>query len=742
MSWVAPVLGTVLRLGIPAVAIIITLSYSDRFSGYWVPKTAIVLIMVPLLLGVWMVRAALEGRLTLVRSPLYWPFLLYVVASLASLLWAQNPGRGLEAIAFRACTMAVWILATHHLTDLVQARRALTAVVATGALVSAIGLLQFNGVPVIADAMAYGPGWGSTLGNPNFSAHYLDVLIPVAVALVFIANQVRTRGLGVAAIVLASAYLIVCQSRAGWLAVSVALLFMLAFSGLGFSWLRHAVLAVIILALLSPAAELVGRSVQMGSGRTLSSQTQAVFQRTWDRLLSSFDARDFSLSQRRILWADSWSLVRSSPVLGIGAGNFEIEVAAHRTPDRHDQYHTLTGERKIPIVTKHAHNDYLETWSEVGIPGLVSLLWLLGLILWNWNKALRFHPTGEVRVLGLGAAGAVVATMVHALLSFNFKDPVAATHFWMVAGVLAALGNFGDNVEWSLGSRWKRGLVVALGLVVVGGGSHLGGRMLLSDLSYMAGRSLYLKNARNPQAKPYFDEAVSWRSHDHHYHYMVGHASLNAARLDAATAALRRSLELHPNYKLSLYLQGKTSFHLGRYDESVMHLTHAVSVDPYYEDAVRLLALSHQEIAVSHREAGGHEEAITHWRKALELEPGQPELINGLAVEFRYADRIDEAIRLLENGVVEHPNDGRILGNLGSFYVISGRFVEAEEFLLRALEYHPQDRGFWQNMIAVYQSQGRRAEARRQILRAMSRSDSAVSGKMYEDLLKRVEEGK
>ena len=138
-----------------------------------------------------------------------------------------------------------------------------------------------------------------------------------------------------------------------------------------------------------------------------------------------------------------------------------------------------------------------------------------------------------------------------------------------------------------------------------------------------------------------------------------------------AAAALERSLALHPNYKLSLYLYGKILFERGRYEDAAARLERAVIVDPNYLETARYLSLAHQRLAVTRRAEGLHEEAVDHWQRALEMVPGEVNLINGLAVEYHHAGRVDAAIVLLEQAAVAHPNDGRMMGNLGSFYALA-----------------------------------------------------------------------
>lgn len=71
-----------------------------------------------------------------------------------------------------------------------------------------------------------------------------------------------------------------------------------------------------------------------------------------------------SLRDRLVVFGKSWDLIRTHPWLGVGAGNFVIEVA-----------YLLTG---YPVwMAEPVHNTYLLILAEIGIFGLISFLFML-----------------------------------------------------------------------------------------------------------------------------------------------------------------------------------------------------------------------------------------------------------------------------------------------------------------------------------------------------------------------------
>ena len=66
------------------------------------------------------------------------------------------------------------------------------------------------------------------------------------------------------------------------------------------------------------------------------------------------------LGTRRQLWDAAWRLWLRHPWLGVGAGNFELEL----------------GQAGYPELHTHANSGYLQALVEKGIPGIGALLWL------------------------------------------------------------------------------------------------------------------------------------------------------------------------------------------------------------------------------------------------------------------------------------------------------------------------------------------------------------------------------
>ncbi|MBY0566449.1 MAG: tetratricopeptide repeat protein [Hyphomonadaceae bacterium] len=114
-------------------------------------------------------------------------------------------------------------------------------------------------------------------------------------------------------------------------------------------------------------------------------------------------------------------------------------------------------------------------------------------------------------------------------------------------------------------------------------------------------------------------------------------------------------------------------------------------------------------------------EAEADFRRALELSPEQPDVMNYLA--YTWVDRgenIDQALPMLRRAVELRPASGAIVDSLGWAYYRLGDYNQALLYLERAVELRPADAILNDHLGDVYWRLGRRIEARFQWRRALT----------------------
>ncbi len=244
-------------------------------------------------------------------------------------------------------------------------------------------------------------------GIPNSMAVFLGLLIPAALAGGWRKDTGATTR--IAARVLAAIFLlgfVLTVSRGPWLALAVALMsWPLLKRGRSWGWqLRVAGAALVAV---------------VAMGALLYAALPDVRARV-DRL-----AEDRGEKTRPIVWRAAWQLWREAPLLGTGAGSYNVVFERHRPVRFWDE-------------PQWAHNDYLNTLSDYGAVGFILGLGGVAGIAAGAVRRAKTTPRAEIPVdalvVGLGAFA--VALMV----DFHLKLPALAMMVaWVGAEAVGAV---------------------------------------------------------------------------------------------------------------------------------------------------------------------------------------------------------------------------------------------------------------------------------------------------------------
>jgi len=148
---------------------------------------------------------------------------------------------------------------------------------------------------------------------------------------------------------------------------------------------------------------------------------------------------------RIVVWGDMLKALWDFPVFGSGLGTFSFIYLLYNKSIMN------------PVEFVYAHNDYLQLFIEVGIPGALLLLGALAMFLRSSYRTIkRLYLSGENFrfYLGLGAMTGVVAILLHSLTDFNLQIPSNALFFAVLLGIMAAVGRIEDE-EMDKSSRYS-----------------------------------------------------------------------------------------------------------------------------------------------------------------------------------------------------------------------------------------------------------------------------------------------
>jgi putative inorganic carbon (hco3(-)) transporter len=136
-----------------------------------------------------------------------------------------------------------------------------------------------------------------------------------------------------------------------------------------------------------------------------------------------YASQDYS---RLSIWRDALTLIGQHPWVGTGFGTFPIAYTAVQT--------SFLGQ-----FVNHAHDDYLELASDLGIPAALALV---GSFVWVLARAVwisRAKTENLDRHLAVACAGSILAILLHSFADFNLYIPANGILFASILGLTKSL---------------------------------------------------------------------------------------------------------------------------------------------------------------------------------------------------------------------------------------------------------------------------------------------------------------
>ncbi|NJK80304.1 MAG: cellulase family glycosylhydrolase [Chloroflexaceae bacterium] len=303
--------------------------------------------------------------------------------------------------------------------------------VAGGALVGLIGLLQFGGLnlaPFLGDKVSFSADSivvegvqrvNSVYGHPNNLGLYMGRIWPIALVLAlaaWLAHRRWVAGAWAACAVLAAGGLLVSFSKGALLAAPVALLVLVL--ALRSHFRHHPTMSTPWAALRARVpTRLLGFAVGLAVvALPLLVIALATAAGGIERLNPLGETTDIRLK----LWASALAMIADHPIFGIGLDQFLRFYQQYIDPTL-----ATTNER----FTAHPHNLLLDIWLRLGLGGLLAFGWLL----LRFARQLQAYLAQNILLAGLVAA--LTAALVHGLVDNFYFVPDLAFVFWLVVAL-------------------------------------------------------------------------------------------------------------------------------------------------------------------------------------------------------------------------------------------------------------------------------------------------------------------
>ena len=305
-------------VGLLALVGFVYLNLSEVLVRYHNLPSLLQLFIFPLVLAIWNAkpRVAWRGHIALT-----WVLAAYCISVLLSTIVASDPALADARVVECLKMLAIYLVVVTLTSSRVVLHRSAWMLVISGAFLAGLAVLQvtmgdfsneFGGLARIKNAHISGgvfePRIAGPLGDPNFFAQILLVLVPLALCLGWHAGHRLTKVCAFASAGLMTIATVFTYSRGGALALGIVLL--LSFLGRKIWSPRAAVVVVVasVLLLMLPA--------------DFTSRLTTIRQ----LLPGSADVLhpDSSFEERKLLTTAAWRMLLDHPVLGVGAGNYTV----------------------------------------------------------------------------------------------------------------------------------------------------------------------------------------------------------------------------------------------------------------------------------------------------------------------------------------------------------------------------------------------------------------------------------
>lgn len=189
-------------------------------------------------------------------------------------------------------------------------------------------------------------------------------------------------------------------------------------------------------------------------------------------------------------------------------------------------------------------------------------------------------------------------------------------------------------------------------------------------------------------------------------------------RQDAAVEVLTALSKSHSDISMVHASLGDMLSRIRKDDEAISTYTTALELrDPEDRSAWPV----YYARGIVHERQKNFAEMEADFRKALELSPDQPDVLNYLGYALiEQKIKLDEALTMIKTAVAGRPDSGYITDSLGWIYYRLGRYEEAVEPMERAVSLLPVDPIVNDHLGDVYWKVGRFREAEFQWKRALS----------------------
>jgi O-antigen ligase len=171
-------------------------------------------------------------------------------------------------------------------------------------------------------------------------------------------------------------------------------------------------------------AALFVSQIELGNLSSIEDNSTGGFSSVTARIGSIGETSDPSNNIRLQLWGHALDYGAKHPLMGCGYGNWKIASIPY--------IRVLTDDLYVPV---HAHNDFVEAFAELGIPGGLLYLALFACILVFTVKTFRSGTDNDAKLIAVFSFLAFLGYSVDAFFNFPMERPINQVFFVLICAL-------------------------------------------------------------------------------------------------------------------------------------------------------------------------------------------------------------------------------------------------------------------------------------------------------------------
>ncbi|HEX7288695.1 MAG TPA: O-antigen ligase family protein [Candidatus Angelobacter sp.] len=363
--------------------------------------------------------------------------LLYFAVAIATAAVVHPLEGGAARSLFRLASYVLFYYAVAGwIKDAARLRKAVTALLVSTIAVCLLALLQAAQGSfgewferLYANQSEIIPPWtgrvSSVFLGVNFLAGYLNMVLPLALAVQVMAKEAQLQIAARTCFFLGVITLVLTQSRGAYIAL-LAVLVMAFQTVLKSKTVRLRFVTAFV------AAVIIGSVISYALTQDID--TGAAGPSTRER----FTTVDETTAERWLIYGAAWGMFVESPATGIGYGNFR------------SRFNSFTGD--APTDLWDAHCLYLKVLAETGLPGFVCFFALIGSALVAARRSWKESSWLMERILAVALVGGVTTVLVQGMVESLVDLPQFGSLLWLLFALYFAGRRIGQSGPSLLGS--------------------------------------------------------------------------------------------------------------------------------------------------------------------------------------------------------------------------------------------------------------------------------------------------